>query len=275
MKFNTYTGSSQFDLHGPSGPSSTFTINENTDSVNGSNSNRPANMSLDPVILFTTDQNQARSGNQFNAGVRNGEWKERDVVKAGRILNSSVEPPSIDDTYRADDRYGPEPRYNDPINDVRIDPFFNESGAPTGRKVGDRITSTDSNQDRLTNNNLTDVQKLGLDGYWERRAWAEGLRVIVGQRLELGNAYGWGGASSDPLYPPDTSVTTSHEQRQWKSLRDNLAAVQSTAIYHHKATTSRNFPVACLATTAHPGTRTTITNRHKVYKFSWYYQSQY
>ena len=268
MKFNTYTGSSRFDLHGPNGPSSTFTINEDRDSVNGSNSNRPADMSLDPVIVFTTDQNQARSGNPNNAGVRNDNWKERDVVKAGRIFNSSVEPPSIDDTYRADDRYGPEPRYNDPFHDDPnipnpINPFFDDEGNPTGRQVGDRITFLDPAQENLINNNTANVNNLGLDGYWERRAWAEGLRVIVGQRLELGNAYGWRGAS-DPLYPPDTSVTTSHEQRQWKSLRDNLAAVQSTAVYHHNHQINdqrnRNFPVACLATTAHPGTQTTITN---------------
>ena len=257
MKFNTYSGSSQFDLHGPNGPSSIFNINENTDSVNGSNSNLPADMSLDPVILFTTDQNQARRGDPNNADVRNDNWKRQGVVTSGRILNSSVAPPSIDDTYRADDRYGPEPRYNDPIDNISIDPFFDDEGNPTGRKIGDRITSSDPAQENLINNNTANVNDLGLDGYWERRAWAEGLRVIVGQRLELGNAYGWGGAS-DPLYPPDTSVTTSHEQRQWKSLRDNLAAVQSTAVYHHR--NSRNFPVACLATTAHPGTRTTITN---------------
>jgi len=94
---------------------------------------------------------------------------------------------------------------------------------------------------------------MGLDGFWERRARYDGMRVIVGQRLELGNTYGWEG-ENDSLYPPnDTTIT--HERKQWRTLRDNLAAVQGTAIYHHTFEDG-DFPIACMATTAHPGTRT-------------------
>ena len=266
IKDNNYSGNSQFDLHGPNGPSQTFTINSSKDSVNQSNAGSPASLSLDPIVLFTTNENQARSGNPNNAGVRDSDWKNQNVVTAGRILNRSSRAPYVDDTYRADNRYGPKPEYNELIN-----PFFDASGTPTGRRqVGDRITSADPEQGTLTNSNPANVDDLGLDGYWERRAWAEGLRVLVGQRLQLGNAFGWGGAS-DPLYPPtpnaangSTMSSRAHELRQWKTLRDNLAAVQSTAVYHHNhqinGQRNRNFPVACLATTAHPGTQTTINN---------------
>ena len=255
-----YRGTSRFDLHGPTGPSDRFTFNTDKDSVDQSRVGNLINLTLDPVVLFTTNQNQARGGNPNNAGVRDDNWKNQAVVREGRIFNNSSRAPYVDDTYRADDRYGPKAEYNELIN-----PFFDENGNLTGKKVGARIISTDPEAGTLTNNDPANVDDLGLDGYWERRAWAEGLRVIVGQRLQLGNAFGWGGVN-DPLYPPtpnaangSTMSSRRHELRQWKTLRDNLAAVQSTAVYHHKAT-SRNFPVACLATTAHPGTQTTITN---------------
>jgi hypothetical protein len=83
----------------------------------------------------------------------------------------------------------------------------------------------------------------------------QGLRVIVGQRLELGNTFGWMG-NNDPLYPPNTNLTNLVRQR--KSVRDNLAAVQSTLIYHYdsqeNSENGRDFPVATLASTVHNGT---------------------
>ncbi|NEP20473.1 MAG: hypothetical protein F6J97_26935, partial [Leptolyngbya sp. SIO4C1] len=50
-----------------------------------------------------------------------------------------------------------------------------------------------------------------------------------------------------------------------RSLRDNLAAVQSMAIYHYKnsATGAGEFPLACLSTVVHPGTTTTQENSQK------------
>ena len=250
MKNNNYRGGSAIDIFGYNGASQTFNLNSSKDSVSASVN--PADMSLDPVVLFTTNQSQARSGDPNNAGVRDDGWKERDIVKERRIFNRSARAPYVDDTYRADNRYGPKAAYSDLIE---LD----------GNQVGEAITAADPNQTTLLNSNPAQVDALGLDGYWERRAWAEGLRVIVGQRLELGNAYGWQG-NTDPLYPPEgnaangtTMADRAHELKQWKSLRDNLAAVQSTAVYH-SAADNRNFPLACLATTAHPGTPETLTN---------------
>ncbi|MFN4280978.1 MAG: hypothetical protein ACK4IR_12270, partial [Thermosynechococcus sp.] len=112
---------------------------------------------------------------------------------------------------------------------------------------------------------------LGLDGYWERRARQEGLRIIVGERLELGK----------PLDPPagdPADPNRRNEFYQHRTLRDDLAAVQATAVYHYKANgTEINSsipdpftdpypgqdqggyePIACLATTHHHGTPQTV-----------------
>jgi hypothetical protein len=203
-----------------------------------------------------------------------------------------------------------------------------------GAWVGDKIiTSLNELTDEGYNGSfgggappVTDETDFGFDGYWERRSINQGVRIIVGQRLELGNTFGWinedlnadgtlntdGGGGDlwpydedrnyndyldfDPLYPairpvaeaagtmvggisiagqylpvqaagegdvqtgsgsPDVSESTlwdrAHEQKQWRTLRDNLAAVQSTAVYHYLSDAGQ-YPVACMATTAHPGT---------------------
>ncbi|NJO93490.1 MAG: hypothetical protein HC820_02385 [Hydrococcus sp. RM1_1_31] len=261
IRDNNYNGNSVVHLFNPSGTNgkTDATLNAASDSVKDSAPN-PANISLDPVILFTTDRNQTRDGDEANTSVRDTTWKDKDIYKAGRIFNRSAQAPYVDDTYRADDRYGPKAVYNSVIR-----PFFNANGTPTGRKSGQSIPSSNPFYTPLTNLSTVSPESQGLDGYWERRAWAEGLRVIVGQRLELGNAFGWLG-NNDPLYPPvPGAANTTHEQRQWKTLRDNLAAVQATAIYHsdgNSPTDDSNgrFPRACLATTAHPGTNATINN---------------
>jgi hypothetical protein len=104
----------------------------------------------------------------------------------------------------------------------------------------------------------------------------KGLRLIVGQRLELGNANGWNYdpttqttvVNSDPLYPANnrktilaatnTVIGGDHEYLQRKALRDNLAAVQGMVVYHYELGNNGKFPAACVALTAHPGTRQTI-----------------
>lgn len=236
------------------------------DSVNDTNGSATvSNYLMDPVILLTEDQEQSRdSQNLTNTQNRNLEWNPRQVttnqlVQSNRIYNDQRTKPSIDDTYRADNRWGPKASYG--ANPV----------IPVGSN-GQLISSTDPNYDWLTRKNPPspqDEETFGLDGYWERRASAQGVRLIVGQRLELGNLYGWNNGTdrnADPLYPPqenaakDSSMESegrTHEQRQMATLRDNLAAVQSTAVYHYQ---SGEFPVACVATTAHPGTETSIQN---------------
>ncbi|MCU0537512.1 MAG: hypothetical protein MUD14_26790, partial [Hydrococcus sp. Prado102] len=206
IKDNAYGGSSVVHLYNPSGNNgrTETPLDITKDSVKSSAPN-PADISLDPVILFTTDRNQARNGDEGNTSVRDLAWKDTDIYKRGRIFNRSAQAPYVDDTYRADDRYGPKAVYNSVIR-----PFFNADGTPTGRKSGELIPSTDPFYTPLTNLSTVSPENQGLDGYWERRAWAEGLRVIVGQRLELGNAFGWLG-NNDPLYPPiPGAASTSH-----------------------------------------------------------------
>ncbi|MGF1488013.1 MAG: hypothetical protein ACFBSE_13070, partial [Prochloraceae cyanobacterium] len=239
-------------------------------------------------------------------------WPDRDLVTSRRIYNKPEKPPFVDDIYRADNRYGPKPKYTDiidyPLNNAKTD-YIRRSGneIQANDYLGDSSTDNDNFPNRLTNIDVSQREfgDFGFDGYWERRAWGEGLRIIVGQRLELGNAYGWGSstdtdtttgepdtskfAEQDPLYPPYAATQTlgngnpeackfystglnsssnninnnrCHERRQWKTLRDNLAAVQATAVYTNykddSDVTKREFPVACLATTVHPGTRQTL-----------------
>lgn len=207
-----------------------------TDSVTPDSGNLVEAISLDPVSLFTQNISQHRNSSGWS---RDGGWKNRNFVKQRRIFNGTSPQPDLDDTYRADNRYGPKPAYS------------KQKGIPSGTQVGDKITDNE-----LISPAAITPDTFGLDGYWERRASAKGLRLIVGQRLELGNAYGWDG-SNDPLNPPSVPTIT-HEDRQRRSLRDNLAAVQAIAVYPHEYENG-DFPLACLATTVHPGTTTTLS----------------
>jgi hypothetical protein len=175
--------------------------------------------------------------------------------------------PYLDDTFRADNRWGPKPRWGPdrkPIDDMGKE--ITGSNAITLIKDGPPPGSP--NED------------VGLDGYWERRARREGLRLIVGQRLELGDPVGWGGTAQtsltastateavnvlkEPLRPWRGCVASNsgrcNEARQRKTLWDNLAAVQATAVYHanYQAGGNPDFPLACIATTVHPGTAGTL-----------------
>lgn len=224
-------------------------LEDDNDSVQGAD---PEEFSLDPVILLTADDSVPRGEIDFEAN-RDPDWVERLLAneQTGRIYNNDQDRPRVDDFYRADNRFGPRPRYG---RDVITEPIG--SPIPAG------------NADLLANTAVDD--NLGLDGYWERRARREGMRIMVGQRLELGNAFGWA-RDADPLYPwtaPDpvdptfcsTPNDRCHEAKQRRSLRDNLAAVQSLAIYHSDfAANDGDFPKLCMAITAHPGTAETIT----------------
>lgn len=254
---------------------------EGTDSVSNGT---PSQIALDPVLVFTQDISQSREAPQDNIA-RTAPGFYTDNAGAGsigyfnakkRLMSSSETAPFIDDTYRADDRYGPKPYYDRKGNEIRLD-----NGS---KRNGLNITDPEERK-RLTNTTLdpldTEFRNVGLDGYWERRAHVSGLRVIVGERLELGNPFGWvnsplkdnngvdiGGANRDdarefdPLYPAN-QANLPNADRQRRTLRDNLAAVQGTVVY--QATpgtppTAPTRPIACIATTAHPGTRQTISN---------------
>jgi type II secretory pathway pseudopilin PulG len=256
---NDFRGRSQVDLFpspgiAPSGsttpPSRALNLAVSTNtasSLNGDSvrdnlqTSSPYQFSLDPIPLYTEDRSFSRyTVDRSNLALRDPNWNDNPLSR--RMLNKLVRRPYVDDAYRADDRWGPKPTYTDAIS------------VPNRAAYGVAINS---NVDLLTREDplAATPEDVGLDGYWERRARVQGLRVIVGQRLELGNTFGWMG-NNDPLYPPNTNLTNLVRQR--KSVRDNLAAVQSTLIYHYdsqeNSENGRDFPVATLASTVHNGT---------------------
>jgi hypothetical protein len=249
IRDNRFSSGSTFDIfkteNAPPDPRNR-SLSPTTDSVND-DAGGPVAFALDPLKLHTEDVSVGRITADPRTGRRNG-WETSDLGK--RMLNLKLSPPYLDDTFRADDRYGPKPRFD-----------YTRELIP--QKIGETITGNDK---------LTNPEK-GLDGYWERQAHKDGVRIIVGQRLELGDPAGWGGPTSaeqvdrenvaklenEPLRPwtkECTSGTRCNEARQRKTLWDNLAAVQATAIYH--TAINPDYPATCLATTVHPGTMGTL-----------------
>ncbi|WNC44104.1 hormogonium polysaccharide biosynthesis protein HpsA [Thermosynechococcus sp. GLH187] len=240
-------------------PAENVRFNANRDSVK--DNLNPADIALNPVAIVTEDRSRARGSNPTNVTARDSNWSNQFYVQQGRFDNKTQPKPYVDDTYRADDRYGPKPVY-----DVKMPASDPLRQIPPSAKVGDPI----GGRDLLTRNvappdSTNKREDLGLDGYWERRARQEGLRIIVGERLELGK----------PLDPPATADNSrGNEFYQHRTLRDDLAAVQATAVYHYKArgttidpsipdpftepypgqNSGGYEPIACLATTHHHGT---------------------
>ncbi|MBF2025232.1 MAG: hypothetical protein IGS48_00490 [Oscillatoriales cyanobacterium C42_A2020_001] len=303
---------SQFQVHVYNGNQPRAeTLNSGNHWLTGSKN--PIDFSLDPSVVLTQDGYRARGGDPTNftdAAIPEAQV-QASVFTAGKRFKNDDEGtrPYIDDTFRADNRYGPKPVYKAGVS------------APSGQ-LGNPIPNSDANFGALTREAPagSDTTTVGLDGYWERRSIVEGLRILVGQRLELGNPAGWvtpknrpdtqpaanyilqttaypeGGDTGsqannqaddqvedirtasytnattianadintsdiegDPLYPPYrfNDTNRAHEERERRALRDNLAAVQATAIYHHSIN-GGTYPVACLASTAHPGTPFTL-----------------
>ncbi|MEM1291311.1 MAG: hormogonium polysaccharide biosynthesis protein HpsA [Cyanobacteria bacterium P01_H01_bin.162] len=250
----------------------TFQLNSGTDSVTGSG--LPSDVAMNPIILFTQDLESHIDPTTWQ---RDANWETRDVVTSERIYNDQAARPFVDDFYRADDRWGPKPRYG--ARDELLD--LTDATFRANTQSGDDIKDTgNADYNAIADSNLTNPND-GLDGYWERQAVRTGMRVIMGQRLELGNANGWGydptpggfvsgatEADGDPLYPPKTLKTAftgnnartggDNEQLHRKSLRDNLAAVQGMVVYHYDEVGNGSFPAACMAMTAHPGTPESI-----------------
>jgi hypothetical protein len=300
MKTNAFSGSSNFHVFTnlTSPPTQNNILGTGEDSITNQPAGGVAAIALDPKLIVTEDKSAPRVNGAFGANT----WRFTNNASTQRIFRNFAATPYLDDTYRADNRYGPKPVYSSSSREV----------ADGTKRIGEPI-------DRLTRDELTReeppagaTEAVGLDGYWERRARVEGLRLIVGQRLELGNPYGWvtpvdnnadgdtldnttgstggGGqtfgsplppfpavASSatppllpemwgDSLYPADrisnTPADRQHEARQRRALRDNLAAVQSSAVYqwdvNRTSTTGSDYPMACLASTVHPGTPQTL-----------------
>jgi hypothetical protein len=283
-------------------------LRADTDSIT-QGGGKPQSIALDPIVLYNEDRSVTE--NDVAAAAAPDNMSVLSAAKPGlsdRISKDRIETdtqPYVDDTFRADNRFGPRPTYKsvdgtellnlklatndlgDPI--VLGDPIAGDTSAgttPATTVNGIELTREDPTVESGSGTSLRkadpyDETSYGYDGYWERRAKKQGVRVIVGQRLELGNTFGWNGTAgpvagddSEPLYPPTKLATATndvppvptgafatrrHEQKQLRTLRDNLAAVQATAVYHYRGNKGE-FPVACLATTAHPGTPATIRN---------------
>ncbi len=249
----------------PKGNPTVEDLKKDSDSVL-EGSSKPADVAMNPLLLYTQEKESHIDPTTWS---RDANWATGKFTVEGkeRILNEAVARPFVDDLFRADNRWGPKPRYNSNPN------YDLNSAVNTALSVGSDIDA-----------GLSDLNSpgTGLDGYWERRAIATGLRFIVGERLELGNTNEWrsnpvgasldAAAQGDPLYPPTaTGLTNAVNNRtggrvqhlQRKSLRDNLAAVQGMAIYHYDGAgmaTNGEFPMACYALTAHPGTPESIIN---------------
>jgi hypothetical protein len=244
-----------------------------------------SNIASDAASIVLEERTQSMGADKTNAATN--AWQAKQVPK--RFRNKPEKVPFVDDLYRADDRWGPKPKY-DSAADGRI-------GGAVGTDIpsGNRLIATPPATGKSDGN-------IGLDGYWERRARTEGMRVLVGERLELGNIGGWitprdrngngyidnptvttssvpvflddsdGGdpttwseLEGDPLYPPTVKpypvrLNTDklpHLTQQRRSLRDNIPAVQAAAVYH-AAVGNKDYPVACIAMTVHPGTQHTL-----------------
>ena len=234
--------------------------------ANDTVTNQPGDINdifLDPLELYLEDearhiafnfqgnsQDPNAAGSDFEGRVRNV-----DEADTSRI--------SLDDTYRADNRYGPSKVYDQNAEE--------DGQIPTGTDIGEEIPNANT---LLRGLQADGNGPGGLDGYWERQAVHNGTRFMVGQRLELGNASGWnhdptGNDFGDPLYPPEEDAPTNEglppdrtgEHYQRKSLRDNLAAVQGAVVYNYAKMGGDGLePAVCLATTAHHATYRTIAN---------------
>ena len=231
------------------------------DSVSGTSyDDNQEGIMIDPIALFTKNISRHRKTGTWT---RDSNWATN--PRKSRVFNKAQTPPFLDDFYRADNRYGPRPNYQQTnwvtttegggVNTSR-------SAVEYDKKLGDEIISTDPRASNLIN------ESDGLDGYWERQAISNGMRVVVGQRLELGDHLGWNfnaktGAvvsNTDPLYPP-TTLGMANKQKQRVTLRDNLAAVQGMVVYQYEESPEKkNMPLACIANTTHPGTPATLIN---------------
>ncbi|PZO33223.1 MAG: hypothetical protein DCF17_22255 [Shackletoniella antarctica] len=234
-------------------------LKDDNDSVKdkGVKGSVPADVAVNPLVLFTQDR---RVPTNASTWTRDAAWDANPIRTEGRIFNKSVDKPFVDDFFRADNRWGPKPRYSD--TDATLD--LTQNGLTSGANIASANTLLTGDTD-------------GLDGYWERQAVAYGLRLVMGQRLELGNPREWNfnpatnAIGQDRLYPPDAMPTVvtgamptvvtkvgANEFRQKRALRDNLAAVQGMVVYHYGLPSGGEFPAACMAMTAHPGTTQSI-----------------
>ncbi|TAD75893.1 MAG: hypothetical protein EA001_13205 [Oscillatoriales cyanobacterium] len=209
-----------------------------TDSVNAS---KALDLTLDPLVLYTEDVSQRRGTGKYGDPAWNPNIEDYEYAK--RALRQNLPKPYLDDFFRADNRYGPRPSYGRKTEFQLVN---------LGKKAGDNIAGQEA---LIRNTNSIEPAEVGADGYWERRAINEGLRVISSQRLKLGSS-----PDTPTIYPTKAEEfdnTEPHQGLQRRSLRDLLSAVQGTLIFH-KGVGQGVQPVAALVSTVHPGSPETL-----------------
>lgn len=230
-------------------------INDSNDSINeNADNSSPSDIFVDPVILATQDRAIARHRQEANTPpnvdwVRDGDWSTSTFNN--RLFNPQNRPkPLVDDIYRADNRLGPKASYGNNKKYIIGEDTSDDGGADLSTKKAGQQTTIN---ELVRNENTVEPTELGWDGYWERRARREGLRVIVSERLQLED-------TSLGINPED--IGEDHINRQRITLQDKLGAAQATLFYHHTNTDGDDnivdFPVAAMASTVHPGTAETL-----------------
>ncbi|MFG6096594.1 hormogonium polysaccharide biosynthesis protein HpsA [Leptothoe sp. ISB3NOV94-8A] len=246
-------------------------LRKNTDSVNETGAAALTDVAVDPVLILTEDRTVNLNPATWDPEAAKDITpiiNDTEAIRDINVLDESTRVrlfpdasrPFVDDGFRADNRYGPKPVYDSRNSLLMKDGALFSDLGESDKLIGQPIV----NHDSLAIDN-SDEQEFGLDGYWERRSIIQGLRVVVGQRLELGNRFGWA-PNNDPLYPP-TAVQAIMDggremkgparAKQQRSLRDNLAAVQGMVVYHHTFEDGK-LPYMCMASTVHPGTEQTL-----------------
>ncbi|MEM9908283.1 MAG: hypothetical protein AAF921_25000, partial [Cyanobacteria bacterium P01_D01_bin.44] len=117
-------------------------FNTGTDSVDN-NGGRPSDVAMNPLVLFTQGRESHNSPQQWD---RDADWATGVFTQAGeeRVRNAPTARPFVDDFFRADDRWGPSPRYDS--TDTNLDVTLVDSGAgadPQYPTIGDDIDQTD------------------------------------------------------------------------------------------------------------------------------------
>jgi hypothetical protein len=263
LRDNNFNGGGQIHIQDQTDNPPIVNLRNNNDSVTGAApGSTPDLLAIDPGRLYTQNNRVPRYA---NPALPMGPQIQavRDPAFAGGPLanpatgepraalpapNQVPPPPFVDDTYRADDRCGPRPNYGNGAAAVPAECAAGGSGA-----------SINAPNDNLLSLNATatNPDRFGLDGYWERRARAQGMRIIVGQRLNLLKGHA---NNPDVAAEIDTNNSTTIEvneidnanpamDRNGNGTPDMLEqAVQATAVYHQAAPNGPDLPLACLST---------------------------
>ena len=134
-------------------PTTNNDLTSDNDSVDGNSFNDLLDLALDPVALFTQNVSRHRRTGTWS---RDTDWEGGDFRAGGRVFNQNQTPPYLDDFFRADNRYGPRPNYENynwvtSTDDGAINTTRDEISYD--KQIGEENISTDQREDRITSNN--------------------------------------------------------------------------------------------------------------------------